>query len=128
MNFANSLFVVLLHWFGTTKVQKQFRMKKSEIIATVLSAVSEETEITLKVILSQDRRREVVDARHIGINLLYKCGIYQSAIAEIFRITPRNIQYILSDFDARMLCSPPMRNDYERIRKRLGNTCEIARK
>ncbi len=103
-------------------------MKKSEIITSVLSAVSEETEIDIKTILSQERRREIVDARHIAINLLHKSGIYQSAIAEIFRITPRNVQYILSDFDARMLCSSPMRNDYERIRKRLGNTCEIVRK
>ncbi len=101
-------------------------MKKSEIISSVLSAVSDETEITLKSILSQDRRREVVDARHIAINLLHKSGIYQSNIAEIFRITPRNVQYIMSDFDARMLCSIPMRNDYERIRKRVGNTCETV--
>jgi len=103
-------------------------MKKSEIITTVLSAVSEETEIDIKTILSQDKRRETVDARHIAIYLLYKCGIYQSTIVEIFRTTPRNIQYIISDFDTRMLCSPPMRNDYERTKKRLGNTCEIARK
>lgn len=103
-------------------------MKKSEIIATVLSAVSEETEIDIKTILSQDKRREVVDARHIAINLLYKCGIYQSNIVEIFRTTPRNVQYVISDFDTRLLYSPPMRNDYERIKKRLGNTCEIARK
>ncbi len=103
-------------------------MKKSEIIATVLAAVSEETEIDVKAILSQDKRREIVDARHIAINLLHKKGLYQSNIAEIFRITPRNVQYILSDFDARMLCSIPMRNDYERIRKHIGDTCETARK
>jgi len=103
-------------------------MKKSEIIANVLSAVSEETEFDIKTILSQDKRREVVDARHIAIQLLNRCGIYQSAIVEIFRTTPRNIQYIVSDFDTRLLCSPPMRNDYERIRKRLGNICEITRK
>jgi len=103
-------------------------MKKSEIIATVFSAVADETGIDIKTILSQDRRREIVDARHIAINLLHKNGLYQSNIAEIFRITPRNVQYILSDFDARMLCSIPMRNDYERIRKRLGNICETARK
>lgn len=103
-------------------------MKKSEIIATVLSAVSQETEIDIKSIVSQNKRREVVDARHIAITLLHKYGIYQSMIGEIFRTTPRNIRYILSDFDTRMLCSPPMRNDYERIRKHIGNTCESVRK
>jgi len=103
-------------------------MKKSEIITTVLSAVSEETEIDIKTILSQDKRRETVDARHIAVNLLYKRGIYQSNIAEIFRTTPRNVQYIISDFDTRLLYSTPMRNDYERIRKRIGNTCETTRK
>lgn len=117
-----------VYLFGTTKVQKLFRMKKSEIISTVLSAVSEETEIDIRTILSQDKRREIVDARHIAVYMLNRCGIYQSAIAEIFRTTPRNIQYILSDFDTRALCSPPMRNDYERTKKRLGNTCETARK
>jgi len=100
-------------------------MKKSEIIASVLSAVSEETGIDIKTILSQDKRRESVDARHIAVYMLNKCGLYQSNIAEIFRITPRNIQYIIADFDTRLLFSSPMRNDYERIRKRLGNTCEI---
>ncbi len=103
-------------------------MKKSEIITSVLSAVSEETEIDIKTILSQERRREIVDARHIAINLLHKSGIYQSVIAEIFRITPRNIQYIITDFESRLLCSPPMRNDYERIKKRLVNICETVRK
>jgi len=103
-------------------------MKKSEIITSVLSAVSEETGIDIKTILSQDRRRETVDARHIAVHLLYKCGIYQSTIVEIFRTTPRNIQYIISDFDARLLCSPPMRNDYERIKKILGNFSEMIRK
>lgn len=103
-------------------------MKKSEIIANVLAAVSEETEIDIGAIVSRDRRREVVDARHIAITMLDKCGIYQSNIAEIFRTTPRNIQYIVSDFDARLAFSPPMRSDYERIMKRLGNTTETLGK
>lgn len=117
-----------IYLFGTTKVQKFFRMKKSEIIANVLSAVSEETEITPGEILSQSKRREVVDARHIAIYLLAKFGVYQSNIAEAFRITPRNIQYIISDFDTRLLFSPPMKSDYERIAKRLGKNPETARK
>lgn len=103
-------------------------MKKSEIISSVLSDVSEETEIDLKTILSQDKRREVVDARHIAINLLHKNGIYPSNIVDIFRITLRSINYAISDFDTRLLYNPPMRNSYERLRKRLGNTYEMAGK
>lgn len=128
MNFADSLFVMLLYLYGTTKVQNLFRMKKSEIINAVLSAVSEETDISRGEILSQDKHREVVDARHIAIYLLSKYGIYQSFIAETFKTSPRNIQYVISDFDTRLLFSPPMKADYERIAKRLGKNIEPARK
>lgn len=103
-------------------------MKKSEIISAVLSVVSEETEIEIRNITSQSKRREIVDARHIAIFLLSKQGIYTPAISEIFKLTPRNIQYILSDFDTRLLYSPTMRNDYERILKRIRINSEVAAK
>lgn len=103
-------------------------MKKSEIISSVLSAVSEETEITREEILSQSKRREIVDARHIAIYLLAQYGIYQSNIAEAFKTTPRNVQYIIADFDTRLLFSPPMKADYERIAKHLSDNPELGRK
>lgn len=103
-------------------------MKKSEIISNVLSAVSEETDIDIKAIISQTRIREVVDARHIAIFLMSKYGIYTSNIAEIFGITPRNVQYVISDFNTRLLFSIPMRKDYERIVKLIGNNCEAGGK
>lgn len=103
-------------------------MKKSEIIATILSIVAEETELEIKSILSQDRHRETVDARHITIFLMSKHGIYTSNIAEIFGTTPRNVQYIITDFDTRLLFSTPMRKDYERIANRIGKEFEINAK
>lgn len=103
-------------------------MRKSEIIANVLAAVSEETEIDIRAIVSRDRRREVVDARHMAIHLLYKYGVYQSSIADIFRTTLRNIRYIVSEFETRLAYSCPMRNDYERTKRRLGIIHETARK
>lgn len=103
-------------------------MKKSEIVAAVLSTVSEETGIDIGSILSQNKRREIVDARHIAIVMLSRQRMYQSSIAEMFRVTPRNVQYIMSDFDDRLSYSPPMRGDYERIAKRIGNNCETGRK
>ena len=101
-------------------------MKKSEIIATVLRAVEEETGIDIKILVSLDKHREVVDARHIAINLLHEHGIYVTNIATVFNATARNIRHALSYFDTRITFSPPMKHDYERIGKSVRDSCETA--
>lgn len=99
-------------------------MKTKQFITDVLSAVADETEIDTKLILSQDKHRENVDARHIAIFLMSKYGVYASTIAEIFGITPRNVQYIVSDFPTRLKQSTPMRKNYERIMLNVGKDFE----
>ena len=67
---------------------------------------------------------ETVDARWICVKLMSEQGYYKMRIAELMRITPRYVQYILSDFDDRTDLSAVMRNDYERARKRLRSMSE----
>ncbi len=90
-------------------------------LSDVLNAVSEATDITPDAIISKSRECEVVDARHICVKLLHLRGLYVSRIANLMKLTPRNIQYILSSFDARIKFNRPLRNNYERARKILGN-------
>lgn len=100
--------------------------KTTELIGRVIGIVAEETEIECGRILSKDRTAEVVDARHMAVMLLFKAGVYTSRIAKAFGLTPRNVQYIITDFDSRAEGNRPLRIMYETIRKRLRNTLEIS--
>lgn len=51
-------------------------MRKSEIFAEILSAVSQETEVTEAQILSSCKHTEAVDARAILAKLLSEQGFY----------------------------------------------------
>lgn len=96
-------------------------MSKSRIVLTkVLETVSKETDIPASVIMSRCSLAEVVDARWICVKLLNLYGYYTSKIAELMHITPRYVQYIITDFDDRILFNRLMRTNYERIRKILG--------
>lgn len=85
----------------------------------MLNAVSEETDVTAQKIVSKCSEMEVVDARWIAAKLLREEGFYPSRIAELMGVTPRYVQYILTDFGDRVAVSPMMRKNYERARKRL---------
>jgi len=103
-------------------------MKKSEIIATVLSAVANETEIDIQTILSQDRRREVVDARHITIVLMSRVGIYPAQIADLFGMTTRGVRYITASFSIRTNHNPTLNSIYETIKKQHGSNWVATQK
>lgn len=97
-----------------------------KILSDVIETVSIETDVPVESIMSKCRESEVVDARHICIKLLHKEGIYISRIAKLLRMTPRNVQYVIANFDDRITFNRIMRNNYERVKKRLGNVREIT--
>ena len=97
-----------------------------KILSDVIEAVSIETDVPIEAIMSKSKENEVVDARHICIILLRKKGLYISRIAELMRMTTRNVLYVISAFDDRLTFNRPMRNNYERAMKRLGSTDETT--
>lgn len=107
---------------------KRITLKTSKLTSEILALVENETDVKRSDILSSLRTTEVVDARHITIMLLYRAGVYPSKIADIFKITPRGVQYIIADFDTRILVNPIVRQDYERITKKLGTNLELIAK
>ena len=102
-------------------------MSKSRIVLTrIQEVVSKETDIPVVDIMSRCSLAEVVDAMWICVKLLSLHGYYSSRIAELMRITPRYVQYILTDFDDRILFNRLMRTNYEKVRKILGVICETT--
>lgn len=97
-----------------------------KILSCVIEAVSAETDVPVEDILSKRKESEVVDARHICVELLRREGLYVSRIAKLLRMTPRNVQYVISHFDDRVKFNRIMRNNYERARKRLGSIYETT--
>ena len=100
--------------------------KTNDIIKFIIESVAEETEISSERILSRERTTEVVDARHVAVMALVKSGIYTSRISETMNITPRYIQYIVTEFECRLSRNRPLRNKYEIIAKKLRNNLEIT--
>ncbi|MCM1225267.1 MAG: hypothetical protein NC548_63540 [Lachnospiraceae bacterium] len=87
----------------------------------VLEVVASETDGAASKIVSKCSEAEVVDARWMCVKLLSEQGYYASKIAELMGITPRYVQYILTDFEDRIAMSRYMRNNYERARNKLRN-------
>lgn len=98
--------------------------KSREILTRMLEIVSFETDIPAERIMSRHSDMETVDARWICVKLLKSYGYYPSRIAEMMRITPRYVQYILSDFEDRLSVSDMMRINYEHCAKRLRSGSE----
>lgn len=103
-----------------------YMSKSMRLLSEILRIVAAETEIEAEKIMSKSRNCEVVDARHICIELLYKSGMYISRIAEIMKLTPRSVHYVLTDFDDRLLYNTPLRNNYERALNKLGSSREAS--
>jgi hypothetical protein len=102
--------------------------KIAEFADSVIELVSGELEITRDNILSRSRNAETVDARHMAVRLLHAHGVYPSRIAEIFHLSPRNIHYVITSFDARIQTNRKLRNIYAKIAKQLGNNFETIEK
>lgn len=98
--------------------------RAKEILSFVLEIVSDETELSADRIMSRCGETEVVDARWICVKILSKYGYYTSKIADLMKITPRYVQYILTDFEDRISLSEIMRINYERTLKRIRSLSE----
>ncbi len=76
--------------------------KLTELADYVIELVADELDVPKDSILSKSRKVEIVDARHMAIRLLHASNVYPARIAEIFRLSPRNIHYVITSFDARI--------------------------
>lgn len=85
----------------------------------VLEAVSFETDVPVSKIMSRCSDAETVDARWICVKILSDNGYYPAKIADLMGITPRYVQYILTDFEDRIALNRIMRNNYETVAKSL---------
>lgn len=98
--------------------------KAKNELAKILNVASEQTDVSKEKIMSRCSELEVVDARHICVKLMSQSGFYPMRIAELMKITPRYVQYILTDFEDRIACNYILRINYERILKKLRNNYE----
>ena len=100
--------------------------RTKDLVDYVVAAVADITEIPCRTIMSKCSRAEVVDARHIAVMLLHNAGLYSMVIADHMRITPRYVQYIVTDFADRIACNRLLRIKYEQTANKLRNDLEIT--
>ena len=94
----------------------------------ILEIVAEELDVPKESILSKSRKAEIVDARHMAAKLLHVCNVYPSRIAEIFGVSARTIQYVITSFGARIQTNRALRNSYAKLAKTLCENCEVIAK
>lgn len=94
----------------------------NDLANRVLGIVADVTEVEIEVIISKVKTEEAVDARHITVKLLHEASIYPKKIARIMGMTVRNVNHILTRIEDRLRYSRPMRNNYEKSRRLLGNS------
>lgn len=97
-------------------------MGKQDTFNKVLSLIEEETEISRALIMSGNKREEVVDARALLINILNEQGFYPVQIAALSGICPRCIMPFILNFRERKESRRMLRIYYERVRKKLGES------
>lgn len=102
--------------------------KIAELAGHVLDLVAEELDVPKESILTKSRKAEIVDARHMAAKLLHIRNVYPSRIADIFGVSARTVQYVITSFDARIQTNKALRNLYAKLTKRLGENCEITAK
>ena len=118
---ATALF---LSFFG-----KNAKAMKAKYYATVMSVVTDLTDLSENEILNGKRTMEVVDARWLCVRLMRDIGLYSFQIAELMAMSVRAVQYILNNFDDRMRFGDAMLNIYLQMAKsRLGNINETEAK
>lgn len=96
-------------------------MCKSEIFATILQTVSQETEIPPEQILSRKKDEETVDARYLLVYLLTRNGFCSSRVASCIRKDIRTVNLILTRFEARKSSRKYFGILLDNIKKQLGN-------
>lgn len=102
--------------------------KIAELATVVLDLVAEELDVPKESILSKSRKAEIVDARHMTAKLLHIRNVYPSRIADIFGVSARTVQYVITSFDARIQTNRSLRNSYAKLAKTLCENCETTAK
>ena len=113
-------------WLFFCRAVAKSKAMKAKYYATVMSVVTDLTDLTENDILHGKRTMEIVDARWLAVRLMRDIGLYPFQIAEMMEMTVRSVQYILSNFDDRMKFGDAMLKIYVQMaKKRLGNTNEV---
>lgn len=94
----------------------------------ILEIVAEELDVPKESILSKSRKAEIVDARHMAAKLLHACNVYPSRIAEIFGVSARTVQYVITSFDARIQTNRSLQSSYAKLAKAVCENCEVSTK
>lgn len=102
--------------------------KIAELANHIIETVAEELDVPKDAILSKSRKAEIVDARHMAAKLLHIRNVYPSRIAEIFGVSARTVQYVITSFDARIQTNRMLRNSYAKLAKTLCDNCETIAK
>lgn len=90
---------------------------KAKYYATVMSVVTDLTDLSENEILNGRRTMEVVDARWLCVRLMRDIGLYPFQIAEMMAMSVRAVQYILINFDDRMKFGDAMLKIYLQMAK-----------
>lgn len=101
--------------------------KIAELADYIIGLVAEELDVPKESILSKSRKAEIVDARHTAAKLLHACNVYPSRIAEIFGVSARTVQYVITSFDARIQTNRSLRSSYAKLAKAVCKNCEVTR-
>lgn len=99
-------------------------MKKLELFNRVLALIEEETEIDRSLILSGNKKEEVVDARSLLVFVLHEQGMYPQKIAELSGICSRCIQPFILKFRDRMGSRKILGINYDNVTRKLRETEE----
>lgn len=104
-------------------------MGKEDYYVTVMSVVTDLTDLSENEIINGRKTMEVVDARWLAVRLMRDLGLYPYQIAELMEMTTRNVTYILNNFDDRMMFGDIMLRNYLAVAEmRLGNKKEMREK
>lgn len=102
---------------------------KEQYFNTVMSIVTDLTDLSEEEILRGRRTMEVVDARWLCVRLMRDIGLYPFQIAGFMEMSVRTVQYILNNFDDRMKFGDAMLDIYLRMaRQRLEDRNETQAK
>lgn len=99
-------------------------MGKQETFNRVIEVIEEETEVTRDLILSGNKREEVVDARSLLIYTLYELGFYPVQIAALSGICPRCIMPFIQNFNDRKDNRRMLGIYYEKVKRKLGESTD----
>lgn len=102
--------------------------KIAELADHIIEIVAEELDVPKASILSKSHKAEIVDARHMTAKLLHIRNVYPSRIAEIFGVSARTVQYVITSFDTRIQTNRALRNSYAKLAKTQCDNCETTAK